>query len=188
MKMMKISAAFIAAAMITAASIIPVSAENKFIEEMPTNTDIDVYGTLKTYSTETVYSTDITWESLDFEYQDAYVGEWNPATHMYDGAHEARFASSADEITVTNRSNVPVKAEFKYSPAEEYGSISGSFTDANGEELSGSCEIASAAPEDIDQTGEEQTVTVKLALDGEFDGDYDEKFTVGSVTVTLRDV
>ena len=73
----------------------------------------------------TVYSVDVTWGSMDFTYTSAFKGNWNPTTHQYDGATDAKWTckENANVITVTNHSNAGVSLSFKYKSAENYSSI-----------------------------------------------------------------
>lgn len=72
-----------------------------------------------------VYSVDITWGTLQFTYTDSPKGTWNPNTHQYDKAEEAKWscASGDNVITITNHSNVSVTATASYTPASGYETI-----------------------------------------------------------------
>ena len=71
---------------------------------------------------ETVQVT-ITWGSMHFVCSD----DWDPATHTY-GVQWVPAQQGGDQLTVTNESNVDVKAAFAFTPTLE--GLSGSFTDA----------------------------------------------------------
>lgn len=77
----------------------------------------------------TVYSVDVAWGSMDFTYTSAFKGTWNPATHKYDGATDAKWTckENANVITVTNHSNAGVSLSFEYKSAKEYLSTIGTF-------------------------------------------------------------
>ena len=66
-----------------------------------------------------VISVDIAWEAMDFTYTGPSKGVWNPDTHTYDYPTRGmwRATSGTDpKITVSNHSNIPVKAGFAFTP------------------------------------------------------------------------
>ena len=76
----------------------------------------------------TIYSVDITWENLSFQYNEAVVGTWNVGTHVYDGSAPAGWQTGTGTITVTNHSNAGITATPTYAQAEEYESVNMIFT------------------------------------------------------------
>lgn len=80
--------------------------------------------------TQTVYSVDIKWGSMEFKYTDLTEGTWNPADHSYDGTVNAVWScvEGANKITVINHSNAPVKATLSYTPESAYSEIGGTFS------------------------------------------------------------
>ena len=76
---------------------------------------------------EEVVSVDVAWGAMEFEYVGATEGTWNPATHDYDGATEAYWKDPvSNDITVTNHSNVGIKATLTYTEAVD--TVEGTFT------------------------------------------------------------
>ena len=57
-----------------------------------------------------VYSVDVAWDSLDFAYNFTNTDVWNPEDHVYDTTGGGGWSNTSSTITVTNHSNVPVKA------------------------------------------------------------------------------
>lgn len=77
----------------------------------------------------TVYSVDVAWGNMSFTYTSAFKGNWNPTTHKYDGATDAKWTceENANVITVTNHSNAGVSLSFEYKSAKEYSAVKGTF-------------------------------------------------------------
>lgn len=88
----------------------------------------NVKGTYKGTAASTVYSVDISWAGLEFTYNGAYEGEWNPITHSYDNATEAGWAEGEGTITVTNHSNTAITAVPTYNAATGYESAGMAFS------------------------------------------------------------
>lgn len=88
----------------------------------------DVKGTYNGEQVETVYSVDITWESMEFTYNDAFKGEWDPATHSYKNATEASWTDTTGTITVTNHSNAAITASPTYQAKPSFESASMTFS------------------------------------------------------------
>lgn len=64
-----------------------------------------------------VYSVNITWDAMDFAYND---GAWDPESHTYD----ASWASDSNTVTVTNHSNAAINAKLTYKAESNYsGSV-----------------------------------------------------------------
>ena len=96
----------------------PAFAENTAANDGKAGTDITVNGTYKAGADAgEVISVDIAWEAMDFTYTAPSKGTWNPGTHEYENATAGSWAPSGDadpKITVTNHSNIPVKAGFNF--------------------------------------------------------------------------
>ena len=61
----------------------------------------------------TVYSVDVSWDSLDFTYNFGDADRWNPENHEYETVAEGTAGSWADDsadIVVTNHSNAKIRA------------------------------------------------------------------------------
>ena len=76
-----------------------------------------------------VISVDLAWDAMDFTYTAPSRGDWNPKTHEYENASAGGWAATTGtnpKITVTNHSNVGVKATFAFQ--SEIDGLNGSFT------------------------------------------------------------
>lgn len=76
-----------------------------------------------------VYFVDVAFGSMAFTYTDA-ANKWNPEDHKYNtpvGEGVWSCATDANKITVTNHSNVGVKATLSYAAADAYTAIEGKF-------------------------------------------------------------
>lgn len=88
----------------------------------------DVKGTYSSEATVTVYSVDISWSDLEFTYNGAFEGNWNPTTHEYEDATAAGWAAGNGRITVTNHSNTDITATPSYSAKTGYESADMNFS------------------------------------------------------------
>ena len=92
---------------------------------------IDISATYKAgAAADDVISVDIVWGAMSFEYTDGAEGAWDPATHTNSAKGEGSWTAGGNEITLTNHSNVGVKATFTY--AEEVDTVTGAFS-SNGQ-------------------------------------------------------
>lgn len=127
---------------------------------------------------DTVYSVDVSWGSMEFTYTGASEGTWNPATHQYDGAAAGGWAVNAaggNKITVTNHSNAAVTATLSYAAEAAYSGITGSFdTDT--------LTLASAEGTAIANA---PTGSANLTLAGELASSVTASTKLGTVTVSL---
>ena len=134
-----------------------------------------------------VYSVEIAWDSMDFTYNYGTGGGWDPTTHTYEegtgkgwtGANTetAKETASAD-LTVTNHSNAAVSVSAKFSGQDT--AISNGVTAT----LTGNVFDLGAGQigeDNVDKVYNSALVTVSGAPTK-----VDEKFTVGTVTVTVN--
>ena len=131
---------------------------------------IDISATYKAgAAADDVVSVDIAWGAMTFEYTDGAVGRWDPATHSYGPKANGTWSASDNAITVTNHSNVGVKAGFSYTQA--VATVNGTFSAS---ELT----LASAEGTAVDAA---PTGSVTLTLGGTMT----ESGKVGTVTVSI---
>ena len=84
--------------------------------------NIDVTGKYNsTVNETTVYSVDITWESMTFTYNETTEKVWNAADHSYTATTSGGWDKTTANITVTNHSNAAVTAAIAYSPVADTG-------------------------------------------------------------------
>lgn len=67
---------------------------------------------------EIVYGVDVVFEDMTFTYAAAVQGTWNPETHDYDDAVEAKWTKNTATVTVTNHSNAAIVATVAYANAD----------------------------------------------------------------------
>ena len=90
---------------------------------------IDISATYKAgTAADDVVSVDIAWGTMTFEYTDGAEGKWDPSTHSYSAKGNGTWTASDNAITVTNHSNVGVKAGFSYTQA--VATVTGTFSAA----------------------------------------------------------
>ena len=93
------------------------------IESVDVSKEIDVraYRTESAETEVTIYSVDITWSTMLFEYQAGYKGQWDPGSLSYKGTKEANWVvvdengnelENGNRIHVYNFSEVPVRVGF----------------------------------------------------------------------------
>ena len=115
---------------LAASMSLPALAANNATNDGKSNTDITINGTYHAGSDATeVISVDLLWDEMSFTYTEASKGTWNPETHTYSGTSAGGWAATNGtdpKITVTNHSNVAVKASFSF--ATGIAGLNGSFT------------------------------------------------------------
>ena len=85
--------------------------------------------------TETVYSVDISWGSMEFVYAKEGTGVWNPETHSYDNVSGAGWQYPAggpgglagNEVQITNHSNTKIVCSLDFTTEEAFPEIVGTF-------------------------------------------------------------
>ena len=103
---------------LAAAMSVPAFAANSATNNGTAGTDITVNGKYNAGSAAAdVISVDIAWDAMDFTYTAPSKGTWNPENHKYEGGKSGGWEATSGtnpEITVTNHSNVDVKASFSF--------------------------------------------------------------------------
>lgn len=138
----------------------------------------DVKGTYNGSASSVVYSVDISWAGLEFTYNAAYEGKWNPGTHSYDDATEAGWAEGNGTITVTNHSNADITAVPSYAAKEGYESAGMKFST---ESLS----VATADNGTDGKAGEAVTGTITITPTGTLP-EGTSGAVIGTITVTIK--
>lgn len=125
--MKKIFATIIALAMVLAMSVTAFAAEDTG-NKPGDSQDIDV--TAKTESsttTPTVYSVDISWDSMTFTYSESGTKTWNPENHTFTTSTSGGWDKTTANVTVTNHSNATVDVAVTYSAVDGTG-VTGTIT------------------------------------------------------------
>lgn len=125
-----------------------------------------------------IYSVDVAWGSMEFNYTSPAQGTWNPETHNYDNPGITgtwTYAADANKLTVTNHTNAEVTAAFTYTAAADYAAVTGSFDKAT-------LTLPTAVGTKVDAA---PSASAFLTLSGELP-ETETAVTVGSITVTLN--
>lgn len=174
--MKKIFAIILTLALLSMTSVTAFAADS--ISAIGGSNSAEVKGTyVSGGASETIYSIDIAWGSMEFTYTDASAGTWNPASHKYDGAKAAAWSCEPDanKIKVTNHSNAAVTVQLSYAPESEYSGITGTFSDAELNLESAVDTEPLSAPSD----------SAGLSLSGALSSEKTTGTKIGTVTVTL---
>lgn len=129
-------------------------------------------------NTDTVYSVDVKWGSLEYTYSSGVTRSWDPTTLKYketSGTSSWTCQKGADQITVTNNSNADITASLAYAGTES--NITGTFTNSK-------IGLKSAEGTNV---GESPSETTTLSLKGALSDTTAEKKEIGNVTVTISD-
>lgn len=137
----------------------------------------EVKGTYKGTAAVTIYSVDISWSGLEFTYNGAYEGEWNPDSHSYDNGTKAGWAEGNGTITVTNHSNTDITAVPSYKAASGFESAGMQFSTASLTVATADNGVDGAAGTAVSKT---ITVTPTGTLP---EGTKDA--TIGTITITI---
>lgn len=100
-------------------------AENKG-EGMYKITVDGVYSEDTTVKDDTV-CVDVSWDSMTFTYTDTTQGTWYPESHTYVGSEAGHWSDERKAITVTNHSDVGIKASFSFTADESATGVGGKF-------------------------------------------------------------
>ncbi|MBE6530653.1 MAG: hypothetical protein E7679_00985 [Ruminococcaceae bacterium] len=122
-----------------------------------------------------VFSLEISFGSMSFDYIDNIEGEWNPQTHDYDPIRSWVCDEDDNKITVVNDSNFAILASFIYKKEAEFEGVTGAFDNAVAR-LVGTAEGASA---------DRSTVDAYLELSGEFGSENAAETEIGQVIVKI---
>lgn len=170
----KIASVLMATALLAAAGI------SASAETVPSTPSRDVMGTYTDSSTaNTVYSVDVKWGAMKFNYTKSGDAVWNPEDHSYD-RHEVTGIWNADgnTVTVTNHSNAAVNVAAAFA-AE---------TDVLGDSVTGTFETPNAtlnAGEEGNYAGADKEVFT-LNMSGDPTDNFGSKETkIGTVTIGL---
>ncbi len=180
-------------------------------DTLPGSTDIDVLGFTKN---ETVYSVDVEWGAMTFEYEKS---TWDAETHttkpgrgwlVYDSVNKkvlgkaGEVRDSINSITVTNHSNAEVFATLSYTGNDGYTDITGGFTTKDGDTVTAFTAAADPVPAYLtlatanngtDATGGVGTATVGtvyftptgIGKTGETVNDITQWTKIGKITVGI---
>lgn len=123
-------------------------------------------------------SVDVTWGAMEFTYTVSGTKTWDADKHSYEIATTDAWSTYGNEVTVTNHSNVAVKAEFAFDALPNYSTVSGTFS-----------RTALSLPTAEGKTVNAAELTGKavLTLSGKLDKSTTAMTKVGTVTVTIKE-
>ncbi|MBQ8174974.1 MAG: hypothetical protein IJ009_06175 [Clostridia bacterium] len=176
--MKKLITILLAVAMMATLSVTAFAAESELNNDKKTETiDVKAKYTSGVTDAGTIYSVDLSWESMEFTYSASGKNTWNPDTHKYEVVDEGgAWNHSTSTITVTNHSNAEVTAKFTFAPVAG-GTVTGSFNNT-------SVVLPSAENKATDAT--ELTGTSTFTIGGSVDSAQTEFAKVGTITVTIE--
>ena len=167
------------------------------IDNPPVNKEIPVIATYVDAEDTAVYSIDLTWGDMKFNYKESSKGTWDPVSLKYtDQTAEGWYPANAstdsslasNEIKIVNKSNVPINCEFTFIPDVNCEQITGvkSFFYLNGRKITTSLiEIAKATAGDETTAGEAKTELLALQFEGKPNRTPFENVSVGTITIAI---
>lgn len=122
-----------------------------------------------------VYSVDIIWENMNFEYTDSGEKVWNPDTHTYSTATEGKWDKTQADITVTNHSNVAVDIAIAYASTANTG-ITGTITNGT----------ATLRAGELEKPDEADSMTATLTISGKPNSSVTKDgIKIGTITIQI---
>lgn len=162
---------------------------------LPSPIEIPVTATYQEIgNTDTVYSVDIIWGSMNFTYQ-VQKGSWDPETHSYSTSSSGTWADpisganslNSNQLKITNHSNAAVAYSIEYTPNDSYSDISALFSCDGGEGDPSITDCSLPTAVDKDQTNPLLTKTFDLSLSGSLPKNA-TLASIGTITITLSEV
>ena len=180
--MKKIVTTAAALAMAATLSLTAFAAGNGKLETNNATKDITVNAQYSNTVTEAeVISVDITWGAMSFTYSESGSKTWDPSDHTYEDNSTTGWVASGNTITVTNHSNVDVKANFTYM-GKNASAPTGSFTYNKTAEADGSIKLTRGLEGNYATA---PAVTATLNLSGALDSSKTTATEIGKVTVKI---
>ena len=170
--MKKILSLILALALVMSLSVTAFAATNDGTE----NTSIDVNAMYSDgVSTPDVISVNVEWGAMSFTYSVSGNKQWDATKHEYTTNINSAWTATGNTVTVTNHSNIAVKAELAFTADTAYNTVTGSFDKA--ELLLDSGDGLTYANADKD--------TATLTLAGTLADTVKTSTKVGTITVSI---
>lgn len=136
-----------------------------------------------TVTTPDVISAQVEWGAMEFTYVTGGSKKWNAQEHEYqDDNTSASWSAVGNTVTITNHSNVDVKAGFAYTPIENY-KLTGTFSYDKTADETGKIELSKGVEGQKDKADH---VTATLTLGGTLESSVTTSTQVGTITVTIE--
>ncbi len=140
------------------------------------STSVDVYVTYEdATTTPTVYSVDVEWQEMNFNYVSAGTMVWKPETHEYEHQTTGAWESDRANIKVTNHSNAAVDVTVIYT--------ANGTTGVTGTIANGTFTLETAEGKTV---AEAPTKTATFTVGGVPTDKNAENLKVGSITVSFE--
>lgn len=148
------------------------------------NNTADVKAKFNSSVREEVQSVDITWGSMQFDYNEQEK-EWDTQTHQWKSVDqtEAVWVLAADEtnfINITNHSSKAVAATLGYKSDSGYQDVVGTFT------YNGSPLTAAITMEMPEENRDAKTYGVVFMPSGTLTGAVEDYTKIGTITISLE--
>ena len=175
--MKKLFTLLLAVLMIATMSVTAFAAETVTTDGGEATIDVKaIYSSAAT--TPDVISVDVAWGAMEFTYSVGGTHNWDATKHEYVDNTSAAWTASGNTVTVTNHSNVAVKAELIFAAETAYSGITGSFGEKATLNLATAVDTAKdAAPSD----------SANLTLSGELANTVSSLTKVGTITVKISE-
>ena len=127
--MKKILSLVLALALVMSLSVTAFAAETT--NDGENNTSIDVNAIYSDgVATPDVISVNVEWGAMSFTYSVNGTKQWDATKHEYTTNSNAAWTATGNTVTVTNHSNIAVKAELAFTADTAYNTVTGSFDKA----------------------------------------------------------
>ena len=170
--MKKILSLILALALVMSLSVTAFAATNDGTE----NTSIDVNAMYSDgVSTPDVISVNVEWGAMSFTYSVNGTKQWDATKHEYTTNSNAAWTATGNTVTVTNHSNIAVKAELAFTADTAYNTVTGSFdkaellldsgdglTYANADKGTATLTLAGTLADTVKTSTKVGTITVKI--------------------------
>lgn len=171
--MKKILSLILALALVMSLSVTAFAATNDGTE----NTSIDVNALYSDgVSTPEVISVNVEWGAMSFTYSVNGTKQWDATKHEYTTNSNATWTATGNTVTVTNHSNIAVKAELAFTADTAYNTVTGSFdkatllldsgdglTYANADKDTATLTLAGTLADTVKTSTKVGTITVKIS-------------------------